>query len=380
MGKLMLLLVTVSTIVGMLLHGSIADNINGGNERFVEHGSKMLARELAMTGLNDALITVSGYFSGGTYSGPSGAQGEGAILGNYDGGSYSIDLDGSGNTTTVTVTSSFEGEQYTVERTYEYVSTGGGVPDFMNDAISCGSNMTVMNDLNVHSSNPGENANIHANGIMSFNGGTSTVEGFGTYGGSVAFNTAQTATDILQPVSNPESAPVHDQVDPVDFPILNASSYEGIATEVTNGDVFLFGPKPMGTETDPKIWYINGNVTVVALTSFTGYGVVLVNGNVTVLNHIASSAIDESSLGFYVDGTVNVAAPGLNLDGQWYVDGAFLPGINTTFQGNMSTSSVCSFTGPWSIGYLPANPALTEPFWSGSGGTATLQLSEAREW
>ena len=100
MGKLMLLLVTVSTIVGMLLHGSIEEKISGADQRFVEHGSKVVARELAMTGLNDALQDVIGDFGSGSYTGTTGPD---AIIGNYDNGDYSIALQAAGSSITITV-------------------------------------------------------------------------------------------------------------------------------------------------------------------------------------------------------------------------------------------------------------------------------------
>ena len=376
MGKLMLLLVIATTLSGMLLHGNVQETISKANERFVEHGSTMLAREVAMTGMNGALQMASGQFSSGSYGGTS------PWNGTFNDGAYNVTLTAQGSGIEITSVGTFGNEQYTIARYYDYVSGSGGVPDFMKDAISCNGDITVQNDLNVLSPGPSENANIHANGNITFDGGTSTIQGFGNYGGSLALNTSQTAEDIFQPVDNPGGAPLHEQVDPISFPILNAASYESIATQVTNGNVFLFGTKVMGTKENPKIWYINGDVMTVTPTTFTGYGVILVNGNFNINHNISSDASTESTLGVYVEGNINVLSSALTLDGQWYVDGLLLPGSNTTFQGTVSSSSgSCNFSTPFSIGYLPANPALTDPFWSGGGGGAGyLKLAESREW
>ena len=328
MGKLMLLLVTVSTLVGMLLHSSTGENHSKAEERFNVHGSKVLAREIAMTGLNEALLTASAHFGSGSYTGPT------SLAGSYEGGSYSITLEDSTGpsgealvaidvVSTFDVASTLEIEQYNIERVYEFVPGGGGYPPHMINPITCDGDINVGSDLLLSSYDPAMNSNIHANGSLAFNGGWSQTQGFGYYGSTIAFNNGQGEADIFMPNTNPSAAPLTEQVDVIEFPMFSASASAPIATTTTVGDLEMWdGFYMLGTEESPVIWFIDGDLTIPMSTFFSGFGTLVVSGDVHIQGDIYTDAAMESSLGIYSENDIHVEMPYLYVEGALFAGGA----------------------------------------------------------
>lgn len=374
MGKLSLLLVGAFILASAtILHGGMSQGSLFATERLGEYGSQLVAREIAHTGMGDALNALSlDYGQNGSYSGAL------AWAGNYQGGSYEIEITITGSTITVISTGTHGNTEYIVRRVFE-VSANTGTPPFMAASLTSDGNLIMDQDITIVSADPTSNASVHSNGNINIQSGTALVEGFGHYVGNVNITNGQVATDIFQPNSNPVSSPITEQVDEIDVPIFVASDHLPLATWSSGGNLDLSGNQALGTEENPTIWYVDGNVTTSGNVSFSGYGVIIATGNIEIDHDVTLvGGGSESTLGFYTNGNIILNQGNLNVAGQWYSNGNIRLEDQTNFTGTMTTDGNFEFFGQLNVNYRPPSSALTEPFWPSSG--LGLAMSTTREW
>ena len=376
MGKFLVILVGIISIVASTMLHSTKTNTVEAEQRLNEHTAKVLAREVALTGLGEGTQLVFDSFeASGSYTGPL------TLTGLHDGGSYQLDINTSGTDITVKAVGTFNRARHTLSRSYSYLQSGGGsVPPFMGRPVTCNGNLVVQDDFNL--SDASEDVNVHANGNVRFAGGNALITGFGTYGGNLELENGQSESDIFHP--NSGGTPLTEQVDDIDIPVFMPEAYEGIATVADYDNVMLSGTVALGTKANPKIWYIDGNLMMTGPVTFTGYGVFVVNGDIEINNDVTTAgASEESTVGFYTRGNITIKNSGLDMAGQWILKGNVELESNTRFTGTITNTGNCYFKKSFNMSYRSASPALTEPFWpSGGGGQTpgTLILAGAQEW
>lgn len=371
MGRLALFLVAAALLGSAIAHRSAQQNIIEGERQLHAYTNKAIARIIAQTGLAEAEHNYYQNFKLlGSYAGPS------ALSGKYQGGTYSIQIDDSGPITSLRVVGQYEDEHYTIERLYDE-NSASGLPAFMSSAVTCERDISVTAPLTLRSADPTANANLVANRKIKILQ-PSLVEGFAFHGDALNLYT-DTESDIFQPNDNTQSEPLARQISPVNIPPFNAADHAGIATVTSDTNLDLSGAVTLGTKENPAIWYVDGNLHISGPTTFTGYGIFLVTGDVHFLDSITFSNADaRSTFGLYANKDIHINAPNLNLGGQWFTNRKFVFNHETNFEGTLaSRGGDCIFNRDATITYVPASTALTTPIW---GGIKELKPLQSREW
>ncbi len=359
---------------GSILYSGVSRGSISTVERLGEHGSRLVAREIAHTGMGDALQALSlDYGQNGSYGGGM------TWTGNYQGGNYEIEIAITGTTITVVSTGSLDGKEYVVRRIFE-ATVIAGAPSFMAASLTSDGNLIMDQDITIATADPSNNASVHANGNIEIQS-TTHVEGFGHHGGNLVITSGQAVADVFQPNSNPGSLPVAEQVGIIDIPVFVASDHQALTTVPFGGNLDLSGSYTLGTEENPAIWYVNGNVTTSGNTTFSGYGVIIATGNFEIDHNVTvSGAPAHNTLGFYTNGNISLNQNNLNVAGQWYSNGNIRLQDQTTFTGTMTTDGNFEFLGQLNLNYIPVSQTLTEPFWPSSSSGMGLAMSTTREW
>jgi hypothetical protein len=170
------------------------------------------------------------------------------------------------------------------------VNQVNSVPDFFKYAVIGGEEVT-LNGSPIwvkESSDPSLNANIHSNNSVILNGHTITTEGFVTYRDKVTIDGDNIK---INPNSNPNNKPPHFKVSGVNIPSVNVESYKSIADIVYDTDKQLSGNIDLGTQSDPFIIYVTGNLYLDNVT-FSGYGIVLAEKEVDIVSDVRSSSLN----------------------------------------------------------------------------------------
>jgi hypothetical protein len=232
-------------------------------------------------------------------------------------------------------------------------------PAFMSYAVLTGKDLTMSGDITiVPASGTTINANVHANGNVSISDGASTVNGFLTYGGTVTGNLSQ----IVHPVINPNNQAAYSQHNAITIPTFNPNDFSSIATTTYSGNKTMQGAVTLGTKSAPSIIVVQGNLTLTSAT-FTGYGAILVTGNVTLSqgNKITTSDPQGNTLGLYIAGN-------LNMDCQSEIDANIIALGSVTIGdakivGNLVSPNPITFDNcGTSVSYKPPVSAITQPF------------------
>ncbi len=371
MGRLALFLVAAALLGSAIAHRGAQQNIIEGQRQLDEYTSKSIARVIAQTGLAEA---EQNYFQDfkllGNYAGPA------TLTGNYQGGSYTTHFYTSSPISSIKVVGQFDGQSYTIERLYDEKSASG-LPAFMSSAVTCERDISVTAELTMQSADPTKNANLVANRKIKILQ-PSTIEGFAFHGGSLNLFT-ETEEDVFQPNANSDNEPVAQQIAPLNIPAFNAADHAGLATITSSTNVDLSGPIALGTKESPAVWYIDGNLHITGPTEISGYGILLVTGDVHFQDHITfTDASVRSSFGLYANKNIHINAPNLDLGGQWFTNRSFIFNQDTNFNGSLtSRGGDCIFNQDATITYVPASIELTAPIW---GGIKELKPLQSREW
>jgi hypothetical protein len=135
---------------------------------------------------------------------------------------------------------------------------------------------------------PTLNANVHSNENVILNGNRITVKGFATY----VENFVKNGDNInVSPNSNPNNKPSYYKVPKVNIPSISVSSYKSIADIVYDTDKQLSGNISLGTQSDPYIIYVTGNLYLDNVT-FDGYGIVLAEKEIEIVSNVKSSILN----------------------------------------------------------------------------------------
>ena len=289
MGKALLFLVGAFVITGgSLLYGTVNQGSVDNTERVGEYALELMAREIAHAGMQDAALKLSkAANAGGPYAGPL------TWKGSYQGGSYENTISISGQKHSVTSVAKTQGREYVMQREY-HVDPMAAIPQGMRRALS--SEQTITFDQDVYIENVDrlvtlENADILSNQSIEIEGGTVCVYGFGLHkdGFDIDEFHWQNEADVFLPESNPDSLGLTQTISGIELPEIVASNYSGVATTSYATDKGVDGYITLGTQENPTIWYVDGNLTTNGDVTFSGYGIIAVTGDIEINHKVYST-------------------------------------------------------------------------------------------
>ncbi len=242
-----------------------------------------------------------------------------------------------------------------------WVGEGGAsdqkLPPFFQYALTAGDDVKALSgDLRVLNDGSGaSNASVFANDRLFQRHSGSHFEGFGYYG------TSANRPDAFHPVYNPTGLPSTMQQNRIDVPSFRAQDFRHLATyEVSGGS--LAGPMQLGTQENPLILYVNGNLRISGATQINGYGIFLVTGTVTFDASITTSG--NAALGIYANGAMRMQASGSEIEAQLFSRGDIIFRAPTSLYGTATAGDDVQIESSGVVvHYRPASPALTEPLW-----------------
>jgi len=164
------------------------------------------------------------------------------------------------------------------------------LPQFLTYSVIGGEEVT-LNGSPIwlkESFDPELNSDVHSNENVILNGHQITVEGFVTYVNNIIIDGDNIS---IAPNFNPNSIPHHYQVPSVEIPHINVEDYKSMADIVYDGDKQLSGNLDLGTQSDPLIIYVSGNLYLDNVV-FNGYGIILAEKEVDVVSDVIDSSPD----------------------------------------------------------------------------------------
>ena len=376
MGKTLLLAITLAVITAMSVLMQVNRNTMLAGAIGESHASRLLAREIAITGINHARHSVLAEFdSTGTVADTL------SFAGNYRDGSYTGTVSRVDTLLTLESTGFFNAQEYHYLEQYVFVPATSK-PLYTEYAIACSQNMNINSGITLTTADS-MNASIFANGQLHVQS-SSHIEGF-AFTADAAGAPRRLDENIFQPNVNPDGEDVIQTAESIPITSLDPLDFVGLATQTTTGQITLGGTYSLGTAEAPTVWYIDGNVSTNAPVTFTGHGAVIVNGNMTI-NHDIYSDLDDgaNSLGLYVSNGITVSARALDLSGHWYVNQAATISSRSHFSGSLTIASTnCGLSRPITMHYYPPSSTLLNILMlAGYGGETEpmLEMHAVLEW
>jgi hypothetical protein len=248
----------------------------------------------------------------------------------------------------------------------------GGIPAFLRYAVVSGSNLNLNGGINITNAGNGLNANVHVNGNFSMNG-DNFIGGFLTYTGSASSNPSNFLQRNIRPVSNPDNLPVHYQTQRLEIPEFDPNDVRSKATEIYYGNKTFNGNVVLGTQQNPKIIFVTGDLTINGNVSgygiFVSLGRTIINGSVT----LSTPGIEVSPVGIYSGGELIVNG-NVTLNAQIFSNDRITLNGNPKIYGNVVSKSSILMNGNVSVYYKPANEELTKPLWPVSSSGNIVQV------
>ncbi|MBU2447500.1 MAG: FapA family protein [Bacteroidetes bacterium] len=272
----------------------------------------------------------------------------------------------------IQVTSTYLGVTRTATSYVKVTSSGTTTPPpaFMKYAVMSNGNLNLNGNITLTDYNNNNwNANIHTNGNFEMSGNNS-IDGFLSYVGNATSNPPSRLNTNIHPNQNPEELPNRSQVSHIDMPTFNPDSYLSIATDIFMGNKSYSGSISLGTQENPKIIYISGNLTISGTVS--GYGMFIVKGNVTATGNVTVSSpdVNVNNIGIYTSGNLTVRG-NVTLNSQIYANGNVDMGGNSKVYGGVTAKGNVEFGGNCQVYYKPTNVNLTEQIWNTTTSAVT---------
>lgn len=246
------------------------------------------------------------------------------------------------------------------------------LPPFFQYALLSGSSIEINQELEVkYDGGQGDkvNANVFANKTLDLKVENVKVKGFGYAGADV--KPKDWAAEAFKPKFNPTGLlGYQSKVEKIELPDFKAEDYQHLAMQ-TFGNLELSGHYELGSYDAPEVWYVNGSLKTLGAVTFSGYGILLVKGNVEISHSLKTQGRggpDKHRLGIYTSGSLKIKQNSdLNMMGQLYAN------KDVTFEGSFKlTGSVTArgkitfkpnATGTTKIYFRPADPVLTDLIW-----------------
>ncbi|NNE34795.1 MAG: polymer-forming cytoskeletal protein [Rhodothermales bacterium] len=352
-----------------------------------DHRYEVLAREAALTGLAIAKQGLADSFV------PS------AFTGEATNGDYDVDITVAADMATVNSVGSIMATkdvplEYKVQASYKViVGALPPAPNFLKYALVSDESLelggAVVTEVFVQGEEGAElNANMHTNKNLHVNGNKAFVEGFGTYRNSASSNPASALENTFDPNywgAGTESVYSVDEdvvIPSFDGPtwMANVASSGYTVTDIA-GDFTLTGSQTYGTQENPAVIHVTGNLYSSGGAVVDGYVMFIVDGNIDISGNLevgnsGYSGPDESSVAMYaganleINGNIDVAA-------QFYAGGDVFLGGSPNVYGGITTKGTATLQGSPSIYYRTPSGSLTTNF---SGTENRLELVAYSEW
>ncbi len=381
MGQSSIAFAFVVLLAGGLLLSSTQRSTTDADRALASYQHKGIARDAALTGLN---LTIRRLVADVESWQTNPSQYEFHDQ-SYRGASFSVDVSSPyGATRTVrncridtvdvVATGISGGGQHVIETTYTRSCASDDIPEVFEYGVATGGNLELNGNSRIMARRADINADVHSNQNMIFTQGDPTVEGFGTYlhnyvGGSPS---AYFDPNADTNGADPDAWQV---ADPIVVPPFDAGAQLATATRVHAGDYTVEVDAPetkdftnwegltgYGTEENPFVWYITGNLRIESNFRFIGVGIIIVKGSVffdggalyntpvpppSTTNAdagrewIADHLSEGNTLGLYIDGNLDGGGPG-RIAAQVFVNGNI--GYNSVdgFGGNKIYGSLVS--------------------------------------
>lgn len=368
MGKLLLFLAAAALAYGVSAVSGPNQHIAAAEGRLHDHADGVLARQIALSGLNVAAHNVRAAYAvasvaAGAYGGP--AQMEVP----HQGGAASVSIEVAADRVTVESVGR-HGERAHLVRTVYAVQKTYPPPLFMRQAMLSRDNIEIDADFTLRSA-PGETGSIQSNRSIEIGAGTTSIDGVGYYGQKAEIKNGQSITDVFTGAS---ADPLSRRA-PVIVPTFRAEDHRAKATRLFPGGTTLSGNYTLGTRESPAIWYVDGDLRTAGDVTFSGYGVIVTRGKMEVSHHVRTAgAAGESALGLYVNGNIELKKASLQVTGQWLANGKVELDAYTRLTGTMTAQKV-ELKGPVVIDYVPPTGVLTAPIWTTVPTLSLVRLS-----
>ncbi len=325
------------------------------------------------------------------------------LEGEYQGGTYEVDIDASSGTWDVHVEARHPFRRvsgdtavavHTIDASFVEGTAPGGesVPSFMEYALITNQELTFNGSCKVwppdYPYGHTTNANVHANTRLIVNG-SSDIRGFGTFSEPLSDPGLLSRTAAyFRPPFSPSGGPYDPEKDPksyhhkerVEVPTFNAADYVDIADEkyMSGNKIFQNQTIVGGPRSDPKIIYVQNEMQIKNNVRIEGYVIFVVKGNIVIngsFTNVYGNGV-ESNIAFYTSSSLMFNGSA-NLEGQILANNVVWNGSGKLY-GSIATQGHLHFNGSREVYYRSASPALTNPFWESE--TRVPQLADYREW
>ncbi|NND71608.1 MAG: hypothetical protein HKN43_08515 [Rhodothermales bacterium] len=361
MGKFAAISVAILTVVGAQyfmsgMQSARSTNVSNSNSQY-----EVLARQAALAGMNVAKLKLSESFESTTE------------IGQHQSSDYEVVATVSGTSADIVSTGTImnaDGESFSYEISARYDEVfsplASAAPEFMSYAVLSGGDLNINGSLTLPTSLVGINSDIHTNGDLHISGSTSSVQGFGTYAGSVSANPAPALYTTFSPVSNDAELSSVYKSSVVDIPDFDISAFvDAIELDKSSeSSQSVSGPQNFGgTRENPYVWYIDGDLNVGGTTVLDGYNIFLINGNFDIKGQLLSGSTgyagDESSIAIYASGKVDLTGSS-TVEAQVFSgkDVSMLHG-SPIVVGSITTLGTLRLSGSPQINFRSASPGLT---------------------
>ncbi len=419
MGQSSIFYVFAVLLAGGLLLVSTQRTTTDADRVLASYQHKGIARDAALTGLN---LTIRRLVND-TESWKTNLSQYEFDDQSYRGASFSVDVSspygatqtvGSCRIDTVDVvaTGSSRGGQHVIEATYVRSCACCELPEAFKYALASGGDLSMNGKSKIRGGTAAFNANIHTNLNMSFND-SPTIEGFGTYVGGFSYQDGPPSNFFHPNADTNSTDPDAFQADPLDIPTFDPEDHRATATRVTpdgytvevgNPETKDFtnweGITGYGTQENPFIWFIDGDLSIEANLRFVGVGIVIVNGSVSfnkgaIYNTptvppsstdpaVVRPWIDEhlsegNTLGLYIGGNLTSNDPG-KIVAQVFLNGSVsYNGKDKVYGSIVSRTNISFGNDPNELWYVKAVDEISL-FGGGSGGADHARLLSYIEW
>ena len=386
MGKFLLLLVASAAAVGALtLRQTLLPTLDDTQADASKLVATVLAEQAAWDGLEEAAEALSAYDA--LPSGPSTLVAQDDVSGSR----YRVVLTPDPGAQIVTASAhawagapGATGGRAIMEVDFALRPRNGSgyePPDFMRGLLRSNRVLYDGGNMSVLSEDSSVNADVYTNEYFSPRN-TSNIPGFLYHAGTMTTDQQVRNQAIFQPNDNPDGLYSTQSIDPFVIPRFEPADYLDKATRVTPSQLTLENTVALGTQDNPAVWYVDGNLTVgSSRVVLEGYGIFIVNGSLNVTNQfeVRDSSPQGNSVAFYVRDDININNE-VDLAGQFFANGTINLSARSTITGSLTAGGI-QFGRTTALRYRSPRSWQTEPLFGPSPGSR-LQLTPVayRAW
>ncbi|MDZ7722112.1 MAG: hypothetical protein U5R06_04605 [candidate division KSB1 bacterium] len=319
MGKMLLIIVAASLIWMGFSSTAVRESLVEATTQTSHAYRQAKANNLAKSGVDYAMNQLA---LDSTWSGVQSKPFDNGTIDAYAASTSNLYPDrsgGSNDAKQITSIGAYEGVTDTIKVVVQFPPKLLPPPSFKY-ALASNAKLTVGGAALIHTENDDPiNANIHTNSDLEVSG-ASTVRGYGSYSNSTNLSDSD-ASNYFKPYDTTTGQKLVQKVDGVEFPQYNLAKLEAEATVKYSGNQHFSGNLTMGSEENPAIYYIDGDLTISG--NISGYGAFIVTGDIDITGSVTIDAITNNDLpnrlGLYAGDDMKIAG-GSQVYAQLYVE------------------------------------------------------------